>query len=125
MQGRTSKLFSVFANWLSKWMGSHWAFVGAAALVALGLIIAGVNNTNIGISIATLLMVFVLRNTQNRDSAALHLKLDEIITHLHGPRDHIAGVESMSHEELEDLRSEQGDTEPTLVPSVPDNNGLE
>jgi len=96
-------------------MGSHRAFVGAAVLVVLGLVIAGVDDTNIGISIATLLMVLVLQNTQNRDSAAMHLKLDEVITHLHGPRDHIAGVESMSHEELEDLRVEDDDPEPVPV----------
>jgi len=55
-------------------MGSHWAFVIAAILVAVGLLTVGVEDTNIEISVVTLLMVFVLQNTQNRDSAALHLK---------------------------------------------------
>ena len=104
MRGRLSKFFSAFSNWLAKWMGSHWAFVISAALVGLSLLAFGVDDTNIAISIVTLLMVFVLQNTQNRDSAATHLKLDEIITHLRGPRDEIAGVESKSHEELEELR---------------------
>jgi low affinity Fe/Cu permease len=106
----SSKFFSEFSNWLAKWMGSHWAFVAAAVLVVLSLALFGVDDTNIAISIATLLMVFVLQNTQNRDSAALHLKIDEVITHLHGPRDEIAGIESKSHEELEELRDE-GDGE--------------
>ncbi len=43
-----------------------------ALLVGLGLIAFGVDDTNISFIIATLLMVFILQNTQNSDSAALH-----------------------------------------------------
>jgi low affinity Fe/Cu permease len=49
-------------------------------------------------------MVFVLQNTQNKDSAALHLKLDEIITHLEGQRDEVAGVQVKSSEEIQALQ---------------------
>ena len=59
-------------------------------------------------------MVFILQNTQNRDSAALHLKLDEIITSIEGPRDELAGVESKSHEEIEELRVEEGGREASI-----------
>lgn len=106
---RVSKFFSNFSNRLSLWVGSHWAFVIAAILVAVGLSIAGVATTNIAISIATLLMVVVLQNTQNRDSAALHVKLDEIITSLSEPRDEVAGIESGSQEEIEEVREEASD----------------
>jgi low affinity Fe/Cu permease len=109
MGGRVSRFFAQFSNWLAKWMGSHWAFVISAVLVGLSLLVFGVDDTNIAISIGTLLMVFVLQNTQNRDSAAIHLKLDEVITHLHGARDEIAGVESKTHEELETLRADRAD----------------
>jgi low affinity Fe/Cu permease len=102
--GHVNRFFSRFSNWLAKWMGSHWAFVVAAAIVFVGLVTVGIERTNIAISVATLLMVFVLQNTQNRDSAALQLKLDEIITHLDGPRNELAGVESKTHEEIEELR---------------------
>jgi low affinity Fe/Cu permease len=105
--GRVSKFFSSFSNALSLWMGSHWAFAVASILVLIGLALVGVATTNIAISIATLLMVVVLQNTQNRDSAALHVKLDEIITHLEGPRDEVAGIESGSHEEIEELRDDR------------------
>jgi low affinity Fe/Cu permease len=101
-----SKGFARVADRLSRWMGSHWAVLIAASLVVIGLAVFGVDNTNIAISIATLLMVFILQNTQNKDSAALHLKLDEIITHLHGPRDEVAGVEVKSHEEIEEVKAE-------------------
>ena len=103
---KIQKAFASLASWLSKWMGSHWAVVAAAALVVIGLVIFGIDRTNIAISIATLLMVFILQNSQNRDSAALHVKLDEIITHIHGPRDDVAGIEVKSHEEIEELRQE-------------------
>jgi low affinity Fe/Cu permease len=66
----------------------------------------GVDKTKIAISIATLLMVFILQNSQNRDAAALHVKLDEVITHLEGPRDDVAGIETRSHEEIEELHEE-------------------
>ena len=49
-------------------------------------------------------MLFILQNTQNRDSAALHLKLDEVITQLIGPRDEVAGIESKTDDEIEELR---------------------
>lgn len=106
MARSVSKAFAGLSDWLSKWMGSHWAFLIAALLVVIGLATFGVNDTNIGISIVTLLMVFVLQNTQNKDSAALHLKLDEIITHLEGPRDEVAGVQVKSPEEIEELKDD-------------------
>ena len=96
--------FSVFSNWLAKWTGSHWAFSIAAVVVLISLLMLGINRTNITISVVSLLMLFILQNTQNRDSAALHLKLDEIITHLHGPRDKVAGIESKTDDEIEELK---------------------
>jgi low affinity Fe/Cu permease len=109
--GRISKLFSSFSNWLALLVGSHWAFVVAFVLVLVGWAVLGVSTTNIAISIGTLLMVVVLQNTQNRDSAAIHLKLDEIITSLEGPRDEVAGIESGTHEEIVELRDEDATPE--------------
>ena len=97
--------FSVFSNWLAKWTGSHWAFSIAAVVVAASLLVLGIDRTNIAISVVTLLMLFVLQNTQNRDSAALHLKLDEVITHLKGARDEVAGIESKTDDEIDELRT--------------------
>lgn len=98
------QFFSAFSNFIAKWTGSHWAFFIAAVLVAAALPTLGIDKTNIGISVITMLMLFILQNTQNRDSAALQVKLDEIITHLQGPRDEIAGIESKSQDEIEELR---------------------
>jgi low affinity Fe/Cu permease len=96
--------FSVFSSRLARWTGSHWAFSIAAVVVAVSLFVLGIDRTNIAISVVTLLMLFILQNTQNRDSAALHLKLDEIITHLQGARNEVAGIESGSADEINELK---------------------
>jgi low affinity Fe/Cu permease len=100
------QFFSQFSNFISKWTGSHWAFFVAGALVAFALLSVGVELTNISISVITMLMLFILQNTQNRDSAAVQVKLDELITHVRGPRDEIAGIESKGEDEIEELRKE-------------------
>jgi len=72
--GRMDRFFTAFstlvAKWTEsqKWTGSHWTFAIVRVLVVVSLIAVAVKDTNIGISIATLLMVFVLQNTQNGDS---------------------------------------------------------
>jgi low affinity Fe/Cu permease len=109
--------FSTFASWVAKWTGSHWAFIVAAFLVILGLLTTDIEETNLGISIVTLLMVFVLQNTQNRDSAALHLKLDEVVRAEPEARDEIRGVESRSEREIRELTRSDEDS---LVPSSED-----
>lgn len=102
--------FSSFATWIARWTGSHWALVVASVLVVVCLIVTDVVITNLVISIVTLLMVFVLQNTQNRDSAALHLKLDEMVRAEPEARDEIRGVESKSHDEIGELAREESDT---------------
>jgi low affinity Fe/Cu permease len=102
-EGHVHTFFSSFASQVAKWTGSHWALLIAAGLVVVSLAAVGVDITNIGISIITLLMVFVLQNTQNRDSAALHLKLDEMVRVEPAARDDVRGVESKSEEEIEEL----------------------
>ena len=86
----------------SKATGSHWAFFVAGVLVVASLAVLGVEIANVAISIVTLLMVFVLQNTQNRESAE-HLKLDEVVKAEPEARDAIRGAETMSQEEIEEL----------------------
>jgi low affinity Fe/Cu permease len=117
MGRRISSAFSALASWLAKWMGSYWAVVIAALLVVISVAILGGRDTNIAIGIVTLLMVFILQNSQNRDSAAFHVKLDEIITHLEGPRNDVAGIEVKSHEEIEEPQEELSVAEDRAEPS--------
>ncbi|HET9248931.1 MAG TPA: low affinity iron permease family protein [Actinomycetota bacterium] len=104
--GQAHTFFSDFSTFVAKWTGSHWALLIAAALVVVSLSLVGVEITNIAISIVTLLMVFVLQNTQNRDSAALHLKLDEMVRVQPEARDDVRGVESKTEEEIKELHVE-------------------
>jgi low affinity Fe/Cu permease len=91
---------------IAKWTGDHWAFLIAAAFVTVSLSILGIEITNVAISIVTLLMVFVLQNTQNRDSAALHLKLDEVVRVEPDARDHLRRAEERSEEEIRELHDD-------------------
>ena len=100
------RFFSTFSHEAARWTGSHWAFLVAAVLVVVSLAAFGIELTNVAISVVTLLMVFVLQNTQNRDSAALHLKLDEIVRAMEGARDDVRGVESRSEPEIRELTNE-------------------
>jgi low affinity Fe/Cu permease len=61
---------------------------------------------NTGTTIITFLMVFLIQNTQTRDSKAVHLKLDELLKTDKGARAGIVDVEDMSDDELEKLRLE-------------------
>jgi low affinity Fe/Cu permease len=114
-KGGMDAFFTAFSAEVAKWTGSHWAFLVAAAVVVVSLLGFGVELTNIAISIVTLLMVFVLQNTQNRDSAALHLKLDEIVRAEPEARDDVRGVESKTEPEIRELNHE--DLDPTSVTS--------
>jgi low affinity Fe/Cu permease len=112
--GRTDHPFTLFATWVAKWTGSQWAFIVAALLVLVGLLTTDMQTTNLAISVVTLLMVLVLQNTQNRHSAALHLKLDEVVRAEPEARDEIRGVESRPEREIRELTREETDA---LVPS--------
>ena len=88
--------FARIAGRVANWAGSSWAFC-LAALVILGWAVSGplfgFSDTwqlviNTGTTIVTFLMVFLIQNTQNRDTKALHLKLDELLRAQQGAREH-------------------------------------
>jgi low affinity Fe/Cu permease len=59
---------------------------------------------NTGTTIVTFLMVFLIQNSQNRDSAAMQVKLDELIR-VGAARNSLVGIEHLTDDELEELRS--------------------
>ena len=87
--------FAAGATRVAQWSGSSWAFIGAAFVIVAWAIsgpIFGFSDTwqlviNTGTTIVTFLMVFLIQNTQNRDTRALHLKLDELLRAVHGARE--------------------------------------
>jgi low affinity Fe/Cu permease len=60
---------------------------------------------NTGTTIITFLMVFLIQNTQNRDSAAMQLKLDELIRAINGAHNGLLDLEELSEEELDKIRA--------------------
>src|SRR5215210_7731005 len=81
-----------FARKSTKWTGSSWAF-GSATLVILAWALTGpifgFSDTwqlviNTGTTIVTFLMVFLIQRSQNNDSHAIHLKLNEIVASIQG-----------------------------------------
>ncbi len=107
-----SRAFSHFANRTSQAAGRPAAFVVAFAIV-LAWAISGplfhFSDTwqlviNTGTTIVTFLMVFLIQNSQNRDSAAIQVKLDELIK-VSNARNSFIGIEHLSDEELEELRT--------------------
>jgi low affinity Fe/Cu permease len=105
--------FSRFAKWTAHATGHPLAFVLAASTIAVWLItgpVFGFSDTwqlviNTGTTIVTFLMVFLIQNTQNRDSAAVHLKLDELIRTIAGAHNAFLDLEELTEKDLERLRS--------------------
>lgn len=103
--------FSDVARQAACLLGTPFAFAAACAVVILWAVtgpVFGYSDTwqlviNTGTTIVTFLMVFLVQNTQNRDSRALHLKLDEILRSLDAARNKLINLESCSDEELEKI----------------------
>ena len=95
-------------------MGSPAVFVLALVIIASWAItgpVFGFSDTwqliiNSLTNIVAFLMVILIQNTQNRDSRAIHLKLDELLRVIHGARNSIVDVEELTDDELDKLTSE-------------------
>jgi low affinity Fe/Cu permease len=106
------RLFAKFANAVAHAAGSPAAFLAAVAIVVIWAVsgpIFGYSETwqlviNTGTTIITFLMVFVIQNSQNRDSAAVQAKLDELIRASDAEDDFI-GIEKLTDRELEELHN--------------------
>jgi low affinity Fe/Cu permease len=106
--------FRKFARDTACALGSSSAFFTALVVVVVWAITGpmfGFSDTwqlviNTGTTIVTFLMVFLIQATQNRDSEAIHLKLDELIRAVGKARTGLVGLENLPEDELKELQSE-------------------
>ncbi len=106
--------FRIFARQSSIVLGSAWAFVGAALVILVWLLTGPMFHfsdtwqliINTATTVITFLMVFLIQNTQNRDSKAAQLKLDELIRAVRSARNELVNLEDLSDEELGKLQEQ-------------------
>jgi low affinity Fe/Cu permease len=104
--------FTHFAKWTARMSGHPMAFVLAMAVIVVWAITGPIfkfNDTwqlviNTGTTIVTFLMVFLIQNTQNRDTGAIQTKLDELIRSIEGAHNALLDLEELDDAEIEHIR---------------------
>jgi low affinity Fe/Cu permease len=106
--------FAHFAQWVSHVTGRPITFLTAIAIILTWAVVGpfvGYSDTwqlviNTATTIITFLMVFVIQNTQNRDTAAMHIKIDELIRVTGRARNVLLDLEELDEKTLEELRKD-------------------
>jgi low affinity Fe/Cu permease len=109
----TDHLFTGFARWAAHQSGRALTFAIAAALIVIWAVSGfyfGFSDTwqlviNTATTIVTFLMVFLIQHTQNRDTQAIQLKLDELIRVNRAARNNLINLEEMSEQELAGVKA--------------------
>ena len=106
-----ARLFDELAAKVARWTGRPLAFGLALMIIVIWAVTGPIfqySDTwqliiNTGTTIVTFLMVFLIQNSQNRDSAAIQVKLDELIR-VGEVKNDFVGIEHLTEEEIEELR---------------------
>jgi low affinity Fe/Cu permease len=109
---RSHHWFAVFAKRVERVTGHPLTFVSAVGLIIVWGITGPIfkySDTwqlviNTGTTIVTFLMVFLIQNSQNRDTGAIQTKLDELIRALEGAHNALLDLEDLDDEEIEHIR---------------------
>jgi low affinity Fe/Cu permease len=104
--------FSRFAKWTARATGRPGTFILAAAVIVVWAVtgpLFGFSDTwqlviNTGTTIITFLMVFLIQSTQNRDSEAMQVKLDEIIRAIGNAKNEVLDLEELEEQDLDEIR---------------------
>ncbi|HEX4147563.1 MAG TPA: low affinity iron permease family protein [Pirellulales bacterium] len=110
---RRTNRFTQFAKATATATGNPYTFIFALGVLAVWAItgpIFGYSDTwqlviNTGTSVVTFLMVFLIQNTQNRDSAAMHIKLDELIRITKGAHNALLDLEDLTDDEIHKVQA--------------------
>jgi low affinity Fe/Cu permease len=105
--------FGRFAAWASGRLGSTWAFVGAGSVIAVWAATGPffhfsdkwMQVMSTGTSLLTFLLVFLIQNTQNRDTRAINLKLNELIRAMDKARNQMIDIERLTDLELDEMQA--------------------
>ena len=105
--------FTRFAKWTARTAGRPPTFILAVFVVIAWAVTGPIFHfsdtwqlvINTGTTIVTFLMVFLIQNTQNRDSEAIHVKLDELILTIEGAHNALLDSEDLDENELVKIRS--------------------
>jgi low affinity Fe/Cu permease len=105
-------IFTAIASWIAAASGQPAAFMLAVATVIVWIVtgpLFGYSDTwqlviNTGTTIVTFLMVFLIQNSQNRDTASMQAKLDELLRAVDGAREEFIGIEHLSAADIETIR---------------------
>jgi low affinity Fe/Cu permease len=109
--------FSIFAKKAARASGRPSAFLCAAGLIVVWLVtgpLFGYSDTwqlviNTGTTVITFLMVFLIQNTQNRDSEAMQIKIDELIRVVEGAHNALLDLEELEEKDLDRIRKSYSD----------------
>jgi low affinity Fe/Cu permease len=108
---KKGNVFEKIARGATVFAGSTLAFIMAISVILAWVISGPIFNysdtwqlvINTSTTIVTFLMVFLIQRAQNKDSKAVHLKLNELVASLKGPSNRLIDVEDLNEEELETL----------------------
>lgn len=109
-----NQLFIRFAKWASRATGRPLTFVFAVLIIVIWCVTGPIFNfsdtwqlvINTSTTIITFLMVFLIQNTQNRDTGAIQVKLDELIRATQGAHNALLDLEELEESELERIRNQ-------------------
>jgi low affinity Fe/Cu permease len=108
---RRRDLFTRLAAWTTRVTGGRWGFLFAFGSILVWALLGpfcGYSENwqlviNTGTTIVTFLMVFLIQNAQNRESKAIHLKLDELIRAVIRARNEMIDIEHLTEEQLDQI----------------------
>jgi low affinity Fe/Cu permease len=111
MSKSNQSVFEKFSDWATKFTGTPYAFIGATLIVIIWAVSGPIFNysetwqlvINTGTTIITFLMVFLIQKSQNKDSKAIQIKLNELIAANEKASNRIVDIEDLTEKELDQL----------------------